>query len=129
MRTPVSQRLHCACRQLLEVAAAQANTDGCFELSIGNPDKGLLPLIEVRRRVQQFADTGLPVVVVQVRTGPRLCAPGSARIGLMAAGRQQTAALGTVISKHYVTGFWRRRLYVRCMALDITVMRSQTILR
>lgn len=40
--------------------------EGCFELSVGNPDKGLLPLDVVRRRVQQFVDTNTPVVVTQV---------------------------------------------------------------
>lgn len=40
--------------------------DGCFELSIGNPDKGLLPLDLVRQRVQQFVETGTPVVVTKV---------------------------------------------------------------
>ncbi len=49
------------------MAAKQADAEGCFELSIGNPDKGLLPLDQVRQRVEQFTAANLPVVVVQVR--------------------------------------------------------------
>ena len=60
-----------ACRRLLDVAAEQAQAEGCFELSIGNPDKGMLPLDQVRQRVKQFTAADLPVVVVQVRSvGP-----------------------------------------------------------
>jgi hypothetical protein len=55
------------------VASAQAGAEGCFELSIGNPDKGMLPLDEVRRRVEQFTDAGYPVVVVQVQRACGLC--------------------------------------------------------
>ena len=47
-----------------------AETDGCFELSVGNPDKGQLPLEEIKRRVSQFVEQGLPLVVTQVLTGP-----------------------------------------------------------
>lgn len=36
---------------------------GCFELSLGNADKGLLPLEEAERRVRQFAQRGLPLLV------------------------------------------------------------------
>ncbi len=43
-------------------------TDGCFELSVGNPDKGQLPLDEIKRRVSQFVEQGLPLVVTQVLT-------------------------------------------------------------
>ena len=43
-----------------------AETDGCFELSVGNPDKGQLPLDEIKRRVSQFVEQGLPLVVTQV---------------------------------------------------------------
>lgn len=39
--------------------------EGCFELSIGNADKGLLPLEEIKRRVAQFTQAGLPLVVTQ----------------------------------------------------------------
>ena len=58
-------------RKLLAAAVAkgQHGAEGCFELSIGNADKGQLPLAEVRRRVDQFVAAGLPVVVTQV--GPR----------------------------------------------------------
>ena len=49
------------------MAAKQTEAEGCFELSIGNPDKGLLPLDEVRQRVEQFTAANLPLVVVQVR--------------------------------------------------------------
>ena len=45
-----------------------AETDGCFELSVGNPDKGQLPLDEIKRRVSQFVEQGLPLVVTQVLT-------------------------------------------------------------
>ena len=48
-----------ACRQHPE-------REGCFELSIGNADKGLLPLEEIQRRVAQFIQAGLPLVVTQV---------------------------------------------------------------
>jgi hypothetical protein len=41
--------------------------EGAFELSIGNADKGLLPLEEIKRRVSQFTSTGLPLVVTQAR--------------------------------------------------------------
>ena len=40
--------------------------EACFELSIGNADKGLLPLEEIKRRVAQFTSLGLPLVVTQV---------------------------------------------------------------
>ena len=45
-----------------------AETEGCFELSVGNPDKGQLPLNEIKRRVSQFVEEGLPLVVTQVLT-------------------------------------------------------------
>ena len=48
------------------MASKQAKAEGSFELSIGNPDKGMLPLDQVRQRVEQFITAGLPVVVVQV---------------------------------------------------------------
>jgi hypothetical protein len=37
-----------------------------YELSIGNADKGLLPETEILRRVRQFQEAQLPVVVTQV---------------------------------------------------------------
>ena len=40
--------------------------DGCFELSVGNPDKGLLPLEEISKRVQQFTEANIPLVVTHV---------------------------------------------------------------
>ena len=43
--------------------------DGCFELSVGNADKGLLPLETVQQRIQPFIDAHLPLVVTQVRSG------------------------------------------------------------
>ena len=45
---------------------------GCFELSVGNPDKGLLPLEELRHRVQQFLDAELPLVVTHVSSSAGL---------------------------------------------------------
>lgn len=48
------------------VAERDGTMEGCFELSIGNADKGVLPLLEVQRRVEQFVAAGLPVVVTQV---------------------------------------------------------------
>lgn len=61
------------CRGLLSAALKTKGlqeTDGCFELSVGNPDKGQLPLDEIKRRVGQFVEQGLPLVVTQVLTGP-----------------------------------------------------------
>lgn len=43
-----------------------SGAEGCYELSVGNPDKGLLPLDEIKRRVQPFIDSETPLVVVQV---------------------------------------------------------------
>ncbi len=56
---PVCTLAQAACRQHPE-------REGCFELSIGNADKGLLPLEEIQRRVAQFIQAGLPLVVTQV---------------------------------------------------------------
>ncbi len=58
----------CSCLSIALQAACRLHPDmeGCFELSIGNADKGLLPLEEIRRRVAQFTQTGLPLVVTQV---------------------------------------------------------------
>ena len=41
-------------------------SEGCYELSVGNADKGMLPLDEVKRRVQPFIDEKLPLVLTQV---------------------------------------------------------------
>ena len=49
-----------------------AETEGCFELSVGNPDKGQMPLDEVKRRVSQFVEQNLPLVVTQVLTTAHL---------------------------------------------------------
>jgi len=65
--------LHRGHRQLLDAAVerfggAGADGDhmeGCFELSIGNADKGLLPAEEVRRRVAQFTAEGLPLILTR----------------------------------------------------------------
>ncbi len=40
--------------------------EAAFELSIGNADKGLLPLEEIKRRVSQFTSAGIPLVLTQV---------------------------------------------------------------
>lgn len=40
-------------------------TEGAFELSVGNADKGLLPLPEIERRVAQFVAAQRPVVITQ----------------------------------------------------------------
>uniref|UniRef100_A0A7S3QL21 Cytidyltransferase-like domain-containing protein n=1 Tax=Dunaliella tertiolecta TaxID=3047 RepID=A0A7S3QL21_DUNTE len=56
--------LHAGHKQLLAVARSlSGDKEAAFELSIGNPDKGMLPVEETRRRVQQFVDAQLPVVV------------------------------------------------------------------
>lgn len=47
--------------------------EGCFELSVGNPDKGLLPVEVVRQRIRQFTEAKLPLVITQVLSGP-MCA-------------------------------------------------------
>lgn len=40
--------------------------EAAFELSIGNADKGLLPMEEIKRRVSQFTSAGIPLVLTQV---------------------------------------------------------------
>lgn len=62
------QLLHAACAAYTRAAAGSARLpvsqmEGCFELSVGNADKGFLPLPEVERRVAQFLEADLPVVV------------------------------------------------------------------
>ena len=52
------------------LAAKGVDAEGCFELSVGNPDKGLMSLEEARRRVRQFVDARLPLVVTQVGRRP-----------------------------------------------------------
>ena len=39
--------------------------EGCYELSVGNADKGLMPIEEIQRRVQPFIDQNLPLVLTQ----------------------------------------------------------------
>ena len=41
-------------------------SEGCYEMSVGNADKGMLPMDEIRRRVQPFIDESLPIVLTQV---------------------------------------------------------------
>lgn len=70
--------VHDGHRTLLDAACAARTahggpSEGCFELSIGNADKGLLPEDEIMRRVRQFTSADLPVVVTQV--GPRSDVP------------------------------------------------------
>jgi len=60
--------LHQGHTELLAAAAASRIASGrgvAFELSVGNADKGVLPLDEVRRRVAQFTSAGAPVVVTR----------------------------------------------------------------
>eukprot|EP00887_Chlorella_sp_A99_P007845 scaffold20.g7845.t1 len=55
--------LHDGHRELLEAACrVKPGMEGCFELSIGNADKGLLPISEIQQRVAQFTAAGLPLV-------------------------------------------------------------------
>ena len=42
------------------------HVEGCYEMSVGNADKGLMPIEEVKRRVQPFLDENLPLVLTQV---------------------------------------------------------------
>ena len=42
--------------------------EGCYEMSIGNADKGTLPNDEIRRRVQPFINEKLPLVLTQAST-------------------------------------------------------------
>ena len=67
-------------------------TDGCFELSVGNPDKGLLPLDEIKRRVAQFVEQGLPLVVTQVQCLPH---DHQSALGVAMLQRVATAVHGT----------------------------------
>ncbi|PSC69495.1 Altered inheritance rate of mitochondria 25 [Micractinium conductrix] len=58
--------LHDGHRDMLEAACKlHPSMEAAFELSIGNADKGLLPLEEIKRRVSQFVNAGLPLVVTQ----------------------------------------------------------------
>ena len=54
---------------MLEAALQQLGWEqqrGCYELSVGNPDKGVLPVEEVLQRIQQFTAEHLPIVVTHV---------------------------------------------------------------
>lgn len=42
------------------------SAEGCYELTVGNADKGMLPIEEVKRRLQPFIDENLPIVLTQV---------------------------------------------------------------
>ncbi len=64
------------CRGLLAAALKAkglSGGEGCFELSVGNPDKGLMSLQEAKSRVAQFVTAGLPLVVTQVRCSRVRC--------------------------------------------------------
>lgn len=57
--------LHEGHRAMLDAAVGLAGPDaeGCFELTVRNADKGMLALSDIQRRVQQFVDAGLPLLV------------------------------------------------------------------
>lgn len=58
--------LHDGHRRLLAAACKSAGgLPGCYEITVGHPDKGQLPLAEVQRRLQPFLETGTPIVVTQ----------------------------------------------------------------
>lgn len=46
-------------------------SEGCYEMSVGNADKGMLPLDEIKRRVQPFIEEKLPIVLTQVMQIPK----------------------------------------------------------
>ncbi|DBA84041.1 TPA: hypothetical protein ACH3X1_006523 [Trebouxia sp. C0004] len=48
----------------------QGQMEGCYEMSVGNADKGLMPAEEVKRRVQPFIDENLPLVLTQAPLYP-----------------------------------------------------------
>lgn len=48
--------------------------EGCYEMSVGNADKGMLPIDEIKRRVQPFIEENLPIVLTQVMQIPQLFA-------------------------------------------------------
>ena len=53
-------------------SAVRRQWEGCYELSVGNADKGLLPIEEIRRRVEPFVTENLPLVLTQVSTDRRV---------------------------------------------------------
>lgn len=67
--------LQAACRM-------KPGMEGCFELSIANADKGLLSIEEIQRRVAQFTQAGLPLVLTQVggSTARDLCFLGACAV-------------------------------------------------
>ena len=53
-------------RQLMAAACkAAGGLPGCYEMTVGHPDKGQLELAVVRRRLQPFLDDGTPIIVTQ----------------------------------------------------------------
>ena len=46
-------------------------SEGCYEMSVGNADKGMLPIDEIKRRVQPFIEENLPIVLTQVMQIPQ----------------------------------------------------------
>ncbi|KAK9839540.1 hypothetical protein WJX81_008400 [Elliptochloris bilobata] len=74
--------LHDGHRGLLAAGSAACGgaREALYELSVGNPDKGMLALDDVRQRVAQFTETGLPLVVTQASlfTDKAKLFPGSA---------------------------------------------------
>ncbi|KAL4451608.1 hypothetical protein ABPG75_007270 [Micractinium tetrahymenae] len=58
--------LHDGHKEMLQAALKlRPDMEAAFELSIGNADKGLLPLEEIQRRVSQFTAAGIPLVLTQ----------------------------------------------------------------
>ena len=58
--------LHDGHKELLSAAQIKfPGKEGAFELSIGNADKGFLSKAEIERRVKQFIQIGMPVVLTQ----------------------------------------------------------------
>jgi hypothetical protein len=54
-------------RQLMAAACkAAGGLPGCYEMTVGHPDKGQLPLAEMQRRLQPFLGDGTPIIVTQV---------------------------------------------------------------
>ncbi|KAL3139080.1 hypothetical protein ABBQ32_005876 [Trebouxia sp. C0010 RCD-2024] len=50
--------------------AEQGRSEGCYEMSVGNADKGMLPIDEIKKRVQPFVDENLPIVLTQAPLYP-----------------------------------------------------------
>lgn len=46
-------------------------SQGCYEMSVGNADKGMLPIGEIKKRVQPFVEENLPIVLTQVMPVPQ----------------------------------------------------------